>query len=403
MNPIRILIAMLLTALPAPAAVTSSIAGTDTAGGGLTASLITCWPGPEIYELYGHTALRIQGTDAGGVPFDSVWNYGVFNYSEPNFVGRFVKGEMRYQVAGYPFAWFMPEYVRGGRRVEEQILNLTPAQVAGLRRALQINSLPQNRVYLYDYVKDNCSTRVWEQISRAGGGIALPASQRYSTYREAMRAFHSHYPWYSLGIDVALAYPIDTLIGNADQLFLPLELHSRMASARLPDGSQAVTATHVLNAGKPDATLPPTPWYATPLFWSWTLFILATLYCLAAMRRGRAMNWPEAVFFGIVGIAGCVVTFLVFFSIHRASAPNLLLTWLNPLALAVPMFIWSRRTRPIVVAYLVAQSLALLMLAAIWPFQTQCGNQAFIPLALTDLLLSASYVAIYIQSRKLNH
>ena len=127
----------------------------------LKVSVITCWPGQEVYELYGHTALRIQGTDNLGAPFDSVWNYGVFNYSEPNFVGRFVMGEMMYQVAGYPFAWFMPEYVGAGRRVEEQTLDLTQPQAEALRHALQVNCLPQNRVYLYDYVKDNCSTRVW--------------------------------------------------------------------------------------------------------------------------------------------------------------------------------------------------------------------------------------------------
>lgn len=367
----------------------------------LTVSLITCWPGSEVYELYGHSALRIRGTEADGTPFDSVWNYGMYNYAEPNFVGRFVKGELMYHVGGYPFAWFMPGYIQSGRHVEEQILNLEPAQSSALRRSLQQNSLPQNATYLYDYVKDNCSTRVWERIDSAAGGISLPHQQRYASYREAMRAFHSHYPWYSMGIDIALAYPVDTLISGKDELFLPLLLHDKLARGRLSDGRKAVKATEVLNQGLPDATLAPTAWYATPLFAGW-LFFAATLgYCLLSHRRWRLLNWLEAVYFGIAGIAGCIVAYLVFISIHRAASPNLLLIWLNPLDILVPALIWSRRTRPVAVAYMTAQAIALLLVALMWPFQTQCGNPAFIPLILSDMLLAIAYVWLYMKMRRL--
>ena len=370
------------------------------ASGPLQVSLITCWPGDEVYELYGHTALRVRGTSDNGVPFDSVWNYGVFNYSDPNFIGRFVKGELMYQVAGYPFAWFMPEYIHKGRHVEEQILNLSSEQAASLHKALQINALPANRVYLYDYVKDNCSTRVWDKIETAAGGITLPPGRNYATYRKAMRAYHSHYPWYSLGIDMALAYPVDTLVTDRDLLFLPIELHDKMAAATLADGSKAVAATNILNEGVADATLPPTPWYLTPLFWNWILTAIVIVYTMVCIRRRRSMKWLEAIFFGLMGIAGCIIAFLVFFSIHRASSPNLLVTCINPLALIVPALIWSDATRPVVVAYMTAQSIVLVIMAMIWPFQTQCGNAAFIPIALSELILSVSYIYLYINQRK---
>lgn len=370
-----------------------------TAEAELQVSVITCWPGQEVYELYGHTALRIRGSERNETPFDSVWNYGVFSYNEPNFVGRFVKGEMMYQVAGYPFSYFMPGYVWSERRVEEQILNLTDAQAANLRHALQVNCLPQNRVYLYDYVRDNCSTRVWDRIDAAAEGIRIPDGQLYPTYREAMRAYHSHYPWYSLGIDLALGYPIDTAINNADQLFLPIALHDKLAAAKLPDGRPAVRSVQVLNTGLPDATLPPTPWYLSPLFWGWMLFALAIVYAAYCRRIRRMFNWPEALLFGIIGMAGCVVAYLVFFSIHRAASPNLLLTWINPLALLVPALIWSRRTRPIAVAYMIAQAIALIFTAIVWPFQTQCGNAAMLPVALTDLTLAIAYAVLYLQNR----
>lgn len=357
----------------------------------LRASVITCWPGKEVYELYGHTAIRIRGSD-----FDSVWNYGMFDYKEPNFIGRFVKGDLLYSVGGYPFAWFMPEYVWAGRRVEEQVLNLNNNEKLQLLRALQINSLPENRKYLYDYVKDNCSTRVWQQVKHAvGDSLIHPDLITYPTFREAMRAYHKHYPWYSLGIDVALAYPVDTLISSDDQLFLPQQLMVRLAESKMPDGRSLVAETVVLNEGVADATAGETPWWLTPAFWSWILFCLACVYEWFAWRKGHPLRIMESVFFGLVGLAGCVITYLVFFSSHEASRPNLLLMWLNPLALIVPVCIWWRKLRWLVAAYMVANIFSIIIMGIIWPFQTQSGNATFIPLTATDILLAAFYIVLF--------
>lgn len=45
-------------------------------------SLLTCSPGPEIFELYGHEAVRVSGR-VGGREVDQVFNYGVFDYNAP--------------------------------------------------------------------------------------------------------------------------------------------------------------------------------------------------------------------------------------------------------------------------------------------------------------------------------
>ena len=51
-------------------------------------SLLTCAPGTEIYELFGHTAIRYENPAEGK---DLVFNYGIFSFNTPNFVLRFVK------------------------------------------------------------------------------------------------------------------------------------------------------------------------------------------------------------------------------------------------------------------------------------------------------------------------
>lgn len=366
----------------------------------LRVSVITAAPGPEVYELYGHTALRITGTDAG-VPFDSVWNYGVFDYDEPNFVGRFVAGDLNYAVSGYPFAWFLPGYERDGRTVTEQVLDLTQQQARTLRRNLQINCLPQNRKYRYDYVKDNCSTRVLDRVEEVLGVAVQPSgpNSTFPTYRAAMKHYHSHYPWYDTGIDLALGLPVDTLITPRDEAFLPLTLSEHLAGARLPDGRPLVAQTNTLYAGAPDATLPPTPWWLTPVFWGWVLFALALVYAVKEWRRGRSYRWGEAAFFLLTGVAGCIIAYLVTISVHEAAKPNLLLVWLNPLALVVPIFIWSRRTAPVVFAFMIANIIAVCTLSIIWPFQAQTWNTALWPLAATDMVLAVAYSGIYVRTR----
>ena len=53
-------------------------------------SLLTCAPGNEIYELFGHTALRYQNfTRGAGV----VFNYGMFSFNTPRLVDRVGEGE----------------------------------------------------------------------------------------------------------------------------------------------------------------------------------------------------------------------------------------------------------------------------------------------------------------------
>ena len=97
----------------------------------IVVSLLTAWPGPEVYQLCGHSAIRIRGAEV-----DSVWNYGVFDFDEPNFVYRFVKGETDYMLVCYPTMWFMPEYLSEGRKVLEQDLNLTQDEAWKLRSLL---------------------------------------------------------------------------------------------------------------------------------------------------------------------------------------------------------------------------------------------------------------------------
>ncbi len=90
----------------------------------LTISLITCGPGEELYSVFGHTAIRIKD----GSNYDIIYNYGTFDFEDPEFYSKFVKGKLIYFVSAENFNRFMYEYQMENRSVVEQELNLRIGQ-----------------------------------------------------------------------------------------------------------------------------------------------------------------------------------------------------------------------------------------------------------------------------------
>lgn len=356
------------------------------------ASLITAWPGNEIYELCGHEAIRINGPG-----IDSVWNYGVFNFEEPNFVYRFVKGETDYMVAGYPFAWFMPEYINSGRRVEEQVLNLTPEEVEKLHALLRKAATPPNNRYRYNYIKNNCSTQIADLLDSVGNGnIVYPDTVKFETYRDAMRGYHANYPWYQFGIDLVLGNGLEEEMTPRQELFIPVEFNRHAASAKLPDGRPLVKYTNVLYEGTGNAVYGPTPEFATPLWLSIAVVAISLILISFYWRKNCIPKGWYAFYYGVAGFAGCLVSFLVFFSSHAATSPNLLIFWLNPLQLLVPLCLWWRKMKFAVNAMMWLNLAAVTMLIVLMPIfdKGQAGQTAILILMATDILLSAYYLYV---------
>lgn len=369
---------------------TLTSAGMSAGGDSLCVSLVTCYPGPQIYELCGHEAIRIRG---GGV--DSVWNYGMFSFDEPGFVYRFVKGETDYMVVGYPWEWFMPEYIGRGSKVVEQDLALTQSEARSLLMLLRENALPENRRYRYNYVRDNCATRIVDMVERATDRrIVVDDRPSYSSFRREMRAYHRGYPWYQFGIDLALGSGIDSRIGGREEMFVPVEMEKRLSVARLSDGRRLVDGSRVLYEGRSGAVLPPTPWWAGPLFWSGVACVFMIVAAVVQTLRKRIYPLIYSIWFALCGLAGCLIAFLVFVSSHEATSPNLLIVWLNPLLLVPAVTVWIKRLRTFNRIFMVLECVALACMLLAWPFQPQSANPAFFLLIAATLIISLIYAVI---------
>lgn len=361
-------------------------------------SIITCHAGKQVYELCGHTAIRVQL----GESIDRVINYGMFDFDTPNFVYRFVSGQTDYFVADMPFIYFTENYQRENRQIVEQELNLTPQQARKLIYLLAINLRPENRYYRYNYVKNNCATLPINVIEKAIGQPILFGEPQIDgaqewTFRQEMRHFHKNYPWYQFGIDLALGSGIDYKLSTREKGFAPEALQQMLSIATITDSTgntiPLVKQTKILNAGAPNgAQLRATPWIQSPMCASLIIFCIVLSFTILDIKRCHTTRWLDSLLFLIFAFMGCVITFLVFKSTHEATSPNWLIVWLNPIAFIPAIGIWLKKCKFMVLCYHFANFVALFLLIIIWNWIEQVANVAFWPLILCSLMRSASYI-----------
>lgn len=371
-----------------------SVANADTASiAPARISLLTAAPGKEVYQLEGHSGLRMQYDG-----MDVVANWGLFDFDTPNFVYRFVKGETDYCVGLWPYGYFIAGYAAEHRRVVEQELNLTREQARKLIELVNTAIRPENRTYRYNYVLDNCATRPISFIEKATGTtIRFPQAaaelDREVTFRDVMTHFHRNYPWYQFGIDIALGSGIDYPIDIRQSGFAPVVLEEIAAKATIGDSIPLVKDTVILVDGPPEGpVLPPTPWFLTPLAVMWVLCGICLAVAVTASGKRRLMRGFQTVFFAAAGIAGSVIAFLVFISSHEATSPNWIILWLNPLCLLVPLLIYIRRMREVLRCYMMLNLFMIAVYGITCAFGVQIPNKAFLPLALADVIMSISYL-----------
>lgn len=357
-------------------------------------SLLTCSPGQEIYALFGHTAIRYQNFTQGA---DWVFNYGVFSFDTPNFVLRFVRGETDYQLGVLPFDAFEAEYAWRGSSVRQQTLNLTAAEKLRLFALLEENYRPANRVYRYNYFYDNCTTRARDQIERCiDGRVVYPDSLSGMTFRRIVHEFTAGSPWDEWGMDVCLGAEADRPIGPRSQQFSPFYMmrYASLAVIEAEDGSRRPLVTDEAWAVEADGGPEASPAPLTPLAASCLLLALSLLAGGWQLRTRRVWWGWEASLMALQGLAGCVIAFLFFFSVHPTVGSNWMLFLFNPVPLCyAPVLVWRLKKRKKDL-YPLLNVLYLTLFMVIVLFRVQEFNLSVLPLASALLVTSASHVLV---------
>jgi len=192
--------------------------------------LLTCSPHPEVYSLYGHTAIRVYNPCIDN--FDYAINYGIFDFNKPFFVLRFVFGLTDYEMGICETEFFEREYRHYGSSVTQQEINLTQEEKRAFYNAFTKNYEPENRVYRYNYFYDNCTTRARDIIVNSISGKVVYQTTPPTggtTFRKMIHEMNGAYPWARLGNDLLLGIGADRELSQENIQFLP---HSMMAAAK---------------------------------------------------------------------------------------------------------------------------------------------------------------------------
>jgi Domain of unknown function (DUF4105) len=325
------------------------------AGKDVTISLLTMGNGSEIWELFGHDALLIHDNVSGR---DTVFNWGVFNFRQVNFIPHFLQGRMLYAMGSDSMNLVMLAYRYMNRPVRSQELDLTPGQRDTILRRIQVNAQPENIDYRYDYFRDNCATRVRDIIDQALGGQLRAQSQTLSgtTYRwHALRLMQSMKP-IVVGVDIGLGRPADHELTKWEEMFLPKQLHDFIATMQVRDSTGAmhrlVRDERVLFA----STRGPEP-DAPPHLFPWLLLgglVTAGVFLglgSNATDGGRAVRAGAALVIGlwafVAGLLGVLVTLLWAVTDHVFAHANENLLLFNPLwlifAVLIVRSLWKGR------------------------------------------------------------
>ena len=335
-------------------------------------SLLTCTPGDELYATFGHSALRV--IDSNSVT-DLVYNFGTFEFSDPNFYTKFVRGQLMYNLSIEYFANFKFDYQAENRGITEQILNLSAAEKLALRAALNENLKEENRYYQYDFFLDNCTTRLRDLIFKTSElQQPLPATMPVTyTFRNAIHYYldlQEKY-WSKLGIDLLLGRPTDAVMTIKQQEFLPDNLEKALDKIEQPKLVKSSTNLYIVNAAKQKIQ-----WF-TPNSCFWGLLILFVLLGISKNKTLQKINsFLDAALFLICGLLGILFLFMWWGTDHSMTKENFNLLWALPTHF---IFVWfiSSRNKKVKYYFLFTSVLSLLTLAC-WVILPQQLNVSLI-------------------------
>ena len=358
-----------------------NLAGTPVLGSRARISLITCGAGEALYEAFGHSAIRISDPDQG---LDVVFNYGVFDFNQENFYLNFAQGNMLYRLGISQTQDFIYSYRYYGRSVREQVLNLDSAERLAVFQFLDQNLLPENCNYLYNYFRDNCSTKIPQMLDSAlGGRITWNHSQinGKTSYRSLIYDYTAFQPWGRLGIDLGLGAVIDGAIEGKDLNFLPFELEKSFNRAVI---RKDMTAFPLVLEQR---TLFEAPvFFGTPPFISGPDFVFTLIFLLtmaAWFFSGRIpalLRSVRALLFFFSGLLGLVECGIWFFTNHTDAAWNFNLLWACPMLL--PAGFLGPFQNQLSVKILSFLKYYFLLLVACWVILPQTLNTSLIPLVM---------------------
>jgi hypothetical protein len=350
----------------------------------LRVSLLTCTPGTELYSTFGHSAMRVQDAGSGT---DVIFNYGTFEFG-PDFYTKFIKGKLLYFLSTENYADFVSLYAWDKRGIQEQVLLLSCKQKSQLVQALYRNSEEANKFYRYDFLFDNCSTRLRDITASSDSGhfqFGKVIPENAPTFRNLIHSYldAGQQYWSKLGIDVLLGSGMDVKVTNEQAMFLPDYLMKSFAGATLNGHPVAAPAQVVLqdqDAGSGNHILHPMVVFGI------LLLLISILSFVHHKKVQRFIHFFDVSFFLLLGLIGVLLVFMWLGTDHMLCRNNWNLLWALPTHAPAAFFL--RKKARWMQFYLLVTIIIQTILLIGWIFLPQELNISLLPIVLLVLLRS---------------
>jgi hypothetical protein len=357
-------------------------------GDSLVIKLVTIGPGDALTAWWGHTAVIVEDKTFNVSRF---YNYGLFSFEQENFVSNFAMGRLIFWVGAWNTSDALAHYVGLNRDIRFQILNLSPAKRVEIATLLAKNVQPENREYLYDHYRDNCSTRVRDLIDKIFDGQFYGQTQSEGTM--TFRGHTRRHTDQNFVVDWLLMFlmnnTIDQEIRRWDDMFLPEELERNVTEFSYVDKNgnrrNLVKKAYTFFNAKNRKPLPE----GAPAHWPLGLIIgvvsgigaifLAIGYSLNRKYARLSFAIYHIIIGFIYGLPGLILLFMSFFTDHIVTYHNENLLLANPFTfLLIPLGIgmifkntFSLKWLPTLWYFLVGLNIIMLLLKLFPAFDQQ--------------------------------
>jgi hypothetical protein len=278
-------------------------------------SLLTQDKGDEMYAFFGHTAIRIKDDS---LRIDLVYNYGTFNFNTPNFYIRFIRGDLDYCLSIDDFDYFVDFSSETKRTIHEQVLILTYEEKVKMLELLETCYTTSARYYRYDFLKNNCATKIRDIIEDATNKRIDFSTSEFEgmSFRQLLKPYVARNYWIDLGFNILLGMESDKAANPADYMFLPIYIHDFLENSNYSENSYILLdASPTKNEGINFSYILP-----------WIIFVvLVVLNFWKKSRKG--ILFTISIIFGLFGI---LISFLSIYSLHPALGNNLNVLWTLP-------------------------------------------------------------------------
>ena len=214
---------------------------------------------------------------------------------KPDFIARFIRGHMRYQLVALPLREDLAYYRDVGRGVSIQWLDLTPAAGdADWPTHSPSTHCPNTRTTATTTspttARPACATRSTAR-SVARLQRQLSARSRGNSYRSEAVRLASPAPWMWLGFDIGLGPFADVPLSRWQEAFVPMRLADSLREAtrhRRPPAGRVANRRCCRIASPPEPAEYARPW------WPWLLWGIAIAHRTAAARPAQAARAGRA-------------------------------------------------------------------------------------------------------------